>query len=79
MEIPKASAKLANSVCDSISNSNAVAVFYNDYHANVRSCRILDVPMQQQSFLWAYNQVCLTAGLAAAAALCQWCISANAS
>lgn len=57
MEIPKEAAKLPNSVCDSMGNPNAVAVFYNDYYANARACRIVDVPMQQSSFLWAYNQV----------------------
>jgi hypothetical protein len=57
MEIPAEAARLANSVCDNKSNGNAVAVFYNDYNANARACRIVNVPMQQSSFLWAYNQV----------------------
>eukprot|EP00883_Tetradesmus_obliquus_P015995 jgi/Sobl393_1/9173/SZX67086.1 len=54
MEIPAAAARLQDSVCDSKSSSNAVAVFYNDYNANARACRIVETEMY--GFLWAYNQ-----------------------
>lgn len=61
MEIPAAAARLQDSVCDSKSSSNAVAVFYNDYNANARACRIVETEMY--GFLWAYNQVGAAAAL----------------
>jgi hypothetical protein len=78
MEIPAEAARLPNSVCDDKSSGNAVAVFYNDYNAATRACRIVNVPMQQSSFLWAYNQVAYLYGAkglsscATAAERCCW-------
>ena len=57
-EIPQAEAVIDKSKCEA-KDSNAVPVYYNHRYANVKACRIVNVPMEKSSFRWAYNEVLL--------------------
>ena len=55
-EIPQAEAAIDKSKCEA-KDANAVPVYYNHRYANVKACRIVNVPMETSAFKWAYNEV----------------------